>query len=150
MFQKSTFLVFLAFVMSGNTCTEQKPQTLDRSQLLVDASQVKGVEAAKRLCNPDYLAVYPEEAPFNVPPWTAESLGTVPGQGVADKLNSIKNGRTRIYLGQCLRYASDKLNKGIETGDLESVALAAEALEYYYEVLDMVMAKHEQMLKSGG
>jgi hypothetical protein len=151
MFKNSTYLMILAILMCGYTCSEKKPRTraMDRSQLVVDTTGMHGVKAAKKLCDPGPLGVYPEEAPFIIPSWTSENLGSHAGEDLADKLNSLKNGRTRIYLGQCFRHASDKLEKGIKDEDIQSVNLAVEALEFYHEVLDRVLAKQEQMLKAG-
>jgi hypothetical protein len=149
MLKKTIFVMLTTSLMCGNTCSGKKsvPPALDRSQLVVDTSGIKGAEAASKLCNPGHLGVYPEEASFNIPPWTGELFVT--GQDTADKLNSLKNGPTRIYLGQCLRFASDKLLKDQEKGDLDGLGLASMAFEYYLAVLDLAVAKQEQMLKSG-
>lgn len=67
--------------MCGNTCAGKKsePPALDRSQLVVDTSGIKGADwglSRRRL------------------------FQFVTGQDTADKLNSLKNGPTRVYLGQ--------------------------------------------------
>ncbi|HET9239065.1 MAG TPA: hypothetical protein VFO10_17535 [Oligoflexus sp.] len=149
MLKKTIFVMLTASLMCAYTCSGKKRETpaLDHSQLVVHTSGLKGAEAASKLCNPGHLGVYPEEASFNIPPWTGEFF--VSGQDTADKLNSLKNGPTRIYLGQCLRYASDKLLKDQEKGDMEGLGLASQAFEYYLAVLDLAVAKQEEMLKSG-
>jgi hypothetical protein len=61
------------------------------------------------ICNPDLISSKPAEKPFNTKPWTVASLGGTVPEGLVETLNGLRNGRTSLFLGQCIGYVERKI-----------------------------------------
>ncbi|RYZ90395.1 MAG: trypsin-like serine protease [Proteobacteria bacterium] len=95
------------------------------------------------VCQPFDVILDPAPDPVNIPEWTASRLGGVP-QLIVDNLKQVKNGRTRIALGQCVRFVENSLTKLEEKpeqfanfDEMEATFLSARFT--YLQILELIL-----------